>query len=531
MVTSSAGGGDQAGNGYLGNGSASPTVQCTPEPVVTPAEVDDWVQVSTGSQHTCAIASDDRSWCWGRDHTQQLGNGGAPTQQNSPVPVLATEPSGGPQVIEQFCFSGEVALDDGDFEARARASSFLKVVFTSDTPSVCAVRDGILCNDYTDVAVTPLTTGTCALTATQPGDGSWDPAPPETRSLTILGNSATLALSGLSRTYNGSPKAVTVTTSPPGLSTSILYGASSTPPTNAGSYLVVASLTEPGYPPTQVSGMLVIAKAPQTITSGALGDVEVGHPAVPLSASSTSGLPLGFAASGPCTVGGSSVTVTGVGSCTVTATQAGNPNFFAASPVGRTFAIAVADPMLVVTDWGATFDGSPKPVTVSTTPAGLDTTVTNGGSATVPFRAGSYDVVVTVTETGYEPEQVTGTLVIAKATQTITMAPIPPQVFGGSGFDVIATSTSTRPISLTAVGTCTLVGVNVDATGAGSGLVTASQAGNADYFAATPVRKNVVIAKGSTTTALVGPSSDTLVGTTARFTATVTGAGYRRRRR
>ena len=76
---------------------------------------------------------------------------------------------------------------------------------------------------------------------------------------------ATLSLSGLSHTYDGVQKSVTVTTSPAGLSgVSVTYDGSSTAPTNAGSYAVIASLDNPDYAATNATGTLVIDKATST---------------------------------------------------------------------------------------------------------------------------------------------------------------------------------------------------------------------------------------------------------------------------
>jgi uncharacterized repeat protein (TIGR01451 family) len=70
---------------------------------------------------------------------------------------------------------------------------------------------------------------------------------------------ATLTLSSLVHIQDGTPKSAVVTTSPPGLSgVNITYNGSSTPPTNAGSYLVTASLTNPDYTASDVTSTLVI---------------------------------------------------------------------------------------------------------------------------------------------------------------------------------------------------------------------------------------------------------------------------------
>jgi hypothetical protein len=78
--------------------------------------------------------------------------------------------------------------------------------------------------------------------------------------------SATLTLSGLTHTYSGSPQGAVVTTSPAGLSHSITYAGSTTVPTAAGSYPVVATITNPSYSAANATGTLVISKATPTLT-------------------------------------------------------------------------------------------------------------------------------------------------------------------------------------------------------------------------------------------------------------------------
>src|SRR6185503_10097302 len=82
-------------------------------------------------------------------------------------------------------------------------------------------------------------------------------------SLTVNKAAATVALSNLSQTYNGASHPVTVTTTPPGLTVVVTYGGSTTPPVNAGSYAVVATVDDPNYAGS-TTGTLVIAKVPAT---------------------------------------------------------------------------------------------------------------------------------------------------------------------------------------------------------------------------------------------------------------------------
>ena len=91
---------------------------------------------------------------------------------------------------------------------------------------------------------------------------------------------ATLTLSGLAQTYDGTPKAATVTTAPEGLSgVSVTYNGSATVPTDAGSYAVVATLTNANYRTTNVTGTLIINPTSITVTADGqtkvFGDVDL----------------------------------------------------------------------------------------------------------------------------------------------------------------------------------------------------------------------------------------------------------------
>src|SRR5207247_342371 len=65
------------------------------------------------------------------------------------------------------------------------------------------------------------------------------------------------------------------------------------------------------------------------------------------------------------------------------------------------------------------YDGSPKPATVTTSPAGLSgVSITYGGSATVPTNVGSYAVVASLNNANYTASTATGTLTTTNATAT-----------------------------------------------------------------------------------------------------------------
>jgi hypothetical protein len=87
-----------------------------------------------------------------------------------------------------------------------------------------------------------------------------------------------------------------------------------------------------------LSASEVAAEAPtsspvaQTITFDPLPDRTFGDPPFTVTATASSGLPVSFAATGSCAVVGGAMTLSGAGSCTVTATQDGDLTYAPAPP-------------------------------------------------------------------------------------------------------------------------------------------------------------------------------------------------------
>jgi hypothetical protein len=98
-----------------------------------------------------------------------------------------------------------------------------------------------------------------------PADASNFTTATATVSVTVNPALATVTLGNLSQTYDGTAKPVNVTTSPAGLNVGVTYNASSLPPTNAGSYLVVATVNDPNYAGS-ATNTLVIGQAAASVT-------------------------------------------------------------------------------------------------------------------------------------------------------------------------------------------------------------------------------------------------------------------------
>jgi len=159
---------------------------------------------------------------------------------------------------------------------------------------------------------------------------------------------AAITLANLSQTYDGTPKSASAITTPPGLAVNLTYEGSATAPINAGSYAVVGTINDANYTGT-ASGTLVIGKASQTITFGALPAKVLGDAPFALSASASSGLPVSFTSSvaSVARISGTTLTVVGVGSTTITASQPGNGNYLAAAAVPQTLIVSGVAPIII----------------------------------------------------------------------------------------------------------------------------------------------------------------------------------------
>jgi len=162
--------------------------------------------------------------------------------------------------------------------------------------------------------------------------------------LTVSATPAAVTLGNLGPfTYDGAAKAATASTTPSGLNVALTYNGSSTAPSDAGSYSVEATVTSPGYTGS-ISGTLKINPAGQTITFGSLAPVTYGSAPITLAATDSSGLPITYISDNTAvaTVSGNIVTIVGVGTAHIIASQSGNTDYNAANPISETLTVQAA---------------------------------------------------------------------------------------------------------------------------------------------------------------------------------------------
>ena len=247
--------------------------------------------------------------------------------------------------------------------------------------------------------------------------------------------------------------------------------------------------------------------AAQTITFGPLSNVTFGVSPFAISATASSGLTVSLASttSPVCTISGSTVTIVSVGTCSMTATQPGNSNYAAAAPVSQTFLVLIANQTISFSTLSNAPFGS-GPITLTATassnlPVSYASTTTPvctvSGNTLTLVSTGT--CAITASQTGsatYGPAPpITQSFTITQASQTISF-PQPAALPVGSGPTALAATTSSGLLvsfASTTPTVCTVSGGSVTPVAAGSCGITASQAGNLYYAAATPVTRTFLV--------------------------------------
>ena len=335
------------------------------------------------------------------------------------------------------------------FVVAAQASSGLAVSFRAGPPEVPARSGPPPACTVSGATVIPLTAGTCTVTAFQ--SGSFDPG--------------SLKASGSRKDANDYEAAKPVSVS------------------------------------VQVQDTQTISFAqPKSAVAGV---------AVPLTATASSRLPVFFRSdtAAVCTVSATTVTTLAAGTCTITATQAGNNDYLPAPDVTQSFrvkgtqTIAFAQPKSAVA-------GVAVPLTATASSRlpvffRSDTAAVCTVSATTVTTLAAGTCTITATQggnAGYAPApDVTRFFRVRAGTrpQRIRFRQ-PPGTVVGRPVVLFARATSQLPVSLRSDTrlVCTVSGTTVTALAAGMCTITASQGGNAAFRAAPDVARSLEVQSG-----------------------------------
>lgn len=285
----------------------------------------------------------------------------------------------------------------------------------------------------------------------------------------------------------------------------------------AGSTTITASqLGDANYnPATDVTQSLTVEKANQTLSfGGTFPNKTYGDAQFTITATSDANLPItSYTSSNTsvATVSGNTVTIIGAGYTLLRANQSGNNNYNAAT-YAQSFNVSKANQTITFGNAlpNATYGDSNFNLN-STSSSGLPITYTSSdtGVATISGNTvtiiGAGTSVITAKQNGnanYNPaNDVSETLAVSKANQTITFNPLNDVDVNDSDFNLTATSSSNLAVTYTSSDTnvATITNNVVSIIGVGTTTITASQSGNNNYNAATDVTQNLTV----TTTASI----------------------------
>ena len=171
-------------------------------------------------------------------------------------------------------------------------------------------------------------------------------------------------------------------------------------------------------------------QASQTISFAPLPVMTYGDPPFTVTATDDSGLAVSFSATGNCSVTNDIVSITGAGSCTITASQSGDASYAAAAEVKQTFTINQASLTVSANNQSQSYNGTPCPAFAvsyrgfvnNESPLVLGGKLVFSGSAAGAFNAGTYTIVPGgLTSNNYAISYQSGTLIITKAVPTVTV--------------------------------------------------------------------------------------------------------------
>ncbi len=355
--------------------------------------------------------------------------------------------------------------------------------FTSPNPDFNVSFSGFVNGEGPEVIQTPITVETLGIDGAPAG--TYDLLPQggtaanytivnEPGTLTIEKVAATITLSNLEQTADGTPRQPTITVDPDTVNVDVTYNGSTDLPIDAGTYEVRVISNDPNFDGFALgtftlsgAGLVELDNLSQVFTGG------------PLPATVTT-TPEGLRTT--VTYNGSSNLPVNAGTYQV--------RVIVDDPIFSGFAIDILEvlpaPAVVTIDPAGLEQpvNAVSPVTVTTDPAGLAVDVLYGGVSSLPTAIGAVDVVATVVDPNYVGSG-SAVLNVGRSTQTITTPILPEFPISGSPVQigVFASASSGLPVTFeVASGSATIAGSIVTVTQPGAIVIKAIQAGD-DFFA------------------------------------------------
>ncbi|AYL96253.1 gliding motility-associated C-terminal domain-containing protein [Mucilaginibacter celer] len=407
-----------------------------------------------------------------------------------------------------------VAYGAADFAPKAYATSGLPLSFSSSNTAIATIING-------QVHITGA--GTVRIIASQAGNTSYNAARDTSMLLTVSKASQTITFSVLPALQVGAADITPSAGSSSGLA--VTFASSNTAIATivngkihavaGGSCTITASQTGNGNynAAAAVKQTLTITKGSQVITFAALSPVTFGSADYSAGATASSGLTVSYTSSNNAvaTIVNGLIHVTGVGTTNITASQAGNTGYNAATSVIKSLTVTKANQQITFADITPQPPGTADFSAGATASSGLAVNYTSSNPAVATIVNGLIHITgvgtanITAAQAGNAyynaAASVVKTFTVTKAGQQITFATIPATPYLSADFAPGASSSSGLSITYTSSNTAVATIVNglIHINGLGSSVITASQGGDATYNAAASVSQKLTVVKAKQT--------------------------------
>jgi uncharacterized repeat protein (TIGR02543 family) len=391
--------------------------------------------------------------------------------------------------------------------------------------------------------------GTCLVTATRAADSNYSSVSSAPTTVTInKASQAALTLTSTSGTYltplqlsvSGGSGLGAVTYAVAAGSTTCTVSAGQLSAAGAGTCLVTATKASDDNYLSESSAQTTVNFAAANQTALSITSLN-GSFGLPLQLVTSGGSGLGnvsyVIASGTttCSLNGTLLSASGAGSCLVTATKAADANFTSATSTQASVSFGLGTQSAVnLTSLSGTYL-TPLVLTANggSGNGGWSFTVANGttgcsfdGTSVTTTGAGNCLVTATrAADSNYNAQSSAQTTVtFGRASQTISFSAPQNKTLGMSAFAVSATSTSSLPVSFssTTPAVCTVTSGTVSLVAAGSCVLQADQAGNANYSSANAVQRSFTVSPALT---IATPSAGLNGFNTVPFVLTLSSSG------
>lgn len=394
---------------------------------------------------------------------------------------------------------------DADFDPGASIANGLPITYTSANSNVATIVNG---NIHIAGA------GTTTITAKQGGNNNYNAATDVAVTLTVNKKQLTVTAADKTKVYGEDLPAFTYTVTgfvngetESVFNTPLIITTTANAASNTGAYPITpANATADNYLFIYTDGVLSIHKASSTISFVPLPTKTYGDGDFNPGASISNGLSITYTSTGVATIVNGLIHITGAGTASITAKQAGDNNYEAAADV--TVFLTVNKKLLTIKANDQTkVYGEPNPAftytvtgfvpgeeeSVFTFPLYISSTGINAGTYPITPSNAAAD--------NYAFNYVTGTLTIQKAAQAITFNGLPAKTYGDGDFNPGAANSANLPVTYTSSNpnVATIVNGNIHITGAGTVTITASQPGNNNYNAGIEVSQQLMIGKAAQT--------------------------------